>query len=235
MSSIIGQDTHWEKKESQNGSHRRAVWSSVTQLSMEPHFGATLQGRAVSKQTKGPISRTKNRKKAVSNLFLENGSLFRDRAFFSPNMIMKKKNGSPLKKRADFQNYSPREPFWLSFLSQCSYLCCNDLHLLHLLSFLPFEEWINVKNYLWIRSHWLWNSPNCILQHQLVSLSQSRRSITLYEIFWECIVALILDNFTDLCDHEGKRYTGGLKVTKGVLKLIFNKVINCPSRRRFIF
>ncbi len=28
---------------------------------------------------------------------------------------MKKKNGSPPQKRADFQNYSPREPFWLSF------------------------------------------------------------------------------------------------------------------------
>ena len=26
-----------------------AVWSSVTQPSMEPHFGATFQGRAVSK------------------------------------------------------------------------------------------------------------------------------------------------------------------------------------------
>ena len=34
---------------------RRAIWSSVTQLSMEPHFGATLQWRAVSKQKKGPI------------------------------------------------------------------------------------------------------------------------------------------------------------------------------------
>ncbi len=29
------------KKESQNGPPRRAVWLSVTQLSMEPHFGAT--------------------------------------------------------------------------------------------------------------------------------------------------------------------------------------------------
>ena len=56
----------------------RAVWSSVTQPSMEPHFGASFQE------------------------------------------IMKKKNGSPLKKRADFQNYSPREPYWLSFfLSVC--------------------------------------------------------------------------------------------------------------------
>ncbi len=51
--------------------------------------------------------------------FLENSSLFRRRAFFSPDMIMKKKNGSPLKKTADFQNYSPREPFWLSLFSQC--------------------------------------------------------------------------------------------------------------------
>ena len=48
------------KKESQNGSPRRAIWSSVrrgtidllvlprlTQLSMELYFGATLQARAV--------------------------------------------------------------------------------------------------------------------------------------------------------------------------------------------
>ncbi len=55
--------------------------------------------------------------------------------FFSPNMIMKNKNGSPPQKRADFKNYSPREPFWLSFFSQCihfptqrkthKYLCAN--------------------------------------------------------------------------------------------------------------
>ncbi len=34
---------HWEKRESQNGSPRRAVWSSVTQLSItlqESHFGS---------------------------------------------------------------------------------------------------------------------------------------------------------------------------------------------------
>ena len=30
------------------------------------------------------------------------------------------KSGSPTQKRADFQNYSPRELFWLSFFSQCS-------------------------------------------------------------------------------------------------------------------
>ncbi len=35
-------------------------------------------------------------------------------------MIMKKKNGSPLQKRADFQNYSSREPFWLSFFFSVS-------------------------------------------------------------------------------------------------------------------
>ncbi len=29
---------HWEKKESQNGSPRRAIWLSVTQLSMELHY-----------------------------------------------------------------------------------------------------------------------------------------------------------------------------------------------------
>ena len=37
-----------EKKESQNGSPRKAVWLFVAQLSMELHFGATLQGRVVS-------------------------------------------------------------------------------------------------------------------------------------------------------------------------------------------
>ena len=34
-----------KKKESQNGSPRKAVWSSVTQLSMELHFGALLYKR----------------------------------------------------------------------------------------------------------------------------------------------------------------------------------------------
>ncbi len=41
-----------KKKENQNVSPRRAVWLSITLLSMEPHFGATLQGWAVSKQKK---------------------------------------------------------------------------------------------------------------------------------------------------------------------------------------
>ncbi len=31
-----------KKKESQNGSPRRAIWLSVTQLTLELHFGATL-------------------------------------------------------------------------------------------------------------------------------------------------------------------------------------------------
>ncbi len=41
-------------------------------------------------------------------------------------LLGEKKNGSPPQKRADFQNYSPREPFWLFlktalfFLSVCS-------------------------------------------------------------------------------------------------------------------
>ncbi len=42
------------KKDSQNGSPRRIDWSSETQLSMKLHFGATLQGGAVSEQKKGP-------------------------------------------------------------------------------------------------------------------------------------------------------------------------------------
>ncbi len=57
------------------------------------------------------------KKRTVSNLLLENGSHFRGRAFIFVNMIMKIKSGSPPQKRADFQNYSPREPFWLSFFS----------------------------------------------------------------------------------------------------------------------
>ena len=47
---ILSNNAVTEKKDSQNGSPRRVVWSSVTQLSMELHFGATLQGRPVSKQ-----------------------------------------------------------------------------------------------------------------------------------------------------------------------------------------
>ncbi len=43
---------HTAKKESQNGSPRRAIWLSVTQLSMELHFGATLYRRAVSEAKK---------------------------------------------------------------------------------------------------------------------------------------------------------------------------------------
>ena len=35
------------KKKSQNGSPRRAIWLSVTQLSLELHFGATIHRRAV--------------------------------------------------------------------------------------------------------------------------------------------------------------------------------------------
>ncbi len=31
------------------------IWSSVTQRSMELHFGASLYGRVVSEQKKGPI------------------------------------------------------------------------------------------------------------------------------------------------------------------------------------
>ncbi len=41
-----------EKKREPKCSPRRAVWSSVTQLSMELQFGATIQGRAVSEQKK---------------------------------------------------------------------------------------------------------------------------------------------------------------------------------------
>ncbi len=44
-----------KKKESQNGSPRGAIWLSVTQLSLELHFCATLHRRAVSEQKKGPI------------------------------------------------------------------------------------------------------------------------------------------------------------------------------------
>ncbi len=41
-----------KKKESQNGSSRRAIWLFVTQLSLELHFGAALHRRAVSEQMK---------------------------------------------------------------------------------------------------------------------------------------------------------------------------------------
>ncbi len=47
--------THWEIKESQTGSPKRAIWLSLTQLSMQLNFGATLYRRAVSEQKKGPI------------------------------------------------------------------------------------------------------------------------------------------------------------------------------------
>ncbi len=40
-------------------------------------------------------------------------------ATLSKHDYEEKKNGSPLEKRTDFQNYSPRKPFWLSFFSQC--------------------------------------------------------------------------------------------------------------------
>ncbi len=60
------------------------------------YFGATLQWRAVSEQKKR------------SNL-----------ALFSEvepkHDYEEKKNDSPLQKRDDFQNYSPREAFWISF------------------------------------------------------------------------------------------------------------------------
>ncbi len=67
---------HWEKKRAKMA--RRAIWLSVTQLSLELelHFGAKHD--------------------------------------------YEEKNGSPPQKRADFKNYSPREPFWLSFFSQCT-------------------------------------------------------------------------------------------------------------------
>ncbi len=61
---------------------------------MELHFGASLQGRAVSEQ----------------------------------------KNSSPLEKRADFQNYSPREPFWLSFFLSAVPSGEKSVHL-------PFQMW----------------------------------------------------------------------------------------------
>ncbi len=79
----------------------RAVWLSLTQLSMELYFGATLQRRAVSEEKK-----------------VRFGSHLIELGFFLKNDY-EEKNGSPLQKRADIQNYSPREPFWLSFSSQC--------------------------------------------------------------------------------------------------------------------
>ncbi len=51
--------------------------------------------------------------------FIGEPSLFRGRAFFFPKHDYEEKNGSPSQKRADFQNYSLREPFWLSFFSKC--------------------------------------------------------------------------------------------------------------------
>ncbi len=89
---------HWEK-ESQI---RRAIWLSVDQLSMELYFGATLQSRAG---------------KQLSWIF-ENSCLFNGRAFFLQTWVWKKKQ-LPRQKRADFQNYFPREPFWLTFF-QCA-------------------------------------------------------------------------------------------------------------------
>ncbi len=47
----------------------------------------------------------------------------------APNMIMKKKNGSPLNKRADFQKYSPREPYWLSFFLSVGDCSCSFNHI----------------------------------------------------------------------------------------------------------
>ena len=72
------------KKESQNGSPGRAIWLSVTQLSMELHFCATLYRRAVSKHD------------------------YEEKKWLS---ITKESRFSKL--------LSKREPFWLSFFSQC--------------------------------------------------------------------------------------------------------------------
>ncbi len=85
--------------QTQNGSHRRAVWSSVTQLSMELDFGATLQGRAV-------LLESRSGKRLSSQRYIQ---------LFSHKHGYEEKKGSPLQKRADFQNYPPRGPFWISF------------------------------------------------------------------------------------------------------------------------
>ncbi len=67
---------------------KRAIWLSVTQLSMELHFGVTLYRRAVSEQ----------KKRSDLALHVKESRFGCD------------KTGSPLKNSTKFRSGSPREP-----------------------------------------------------------------------------------------------------------------------------
>ena len=87
-----------KKKESRNGSPRKAVWSSVTQLSLELHFGATLQGRAVSEQNKSDLAPP----------------------FFSKH----EKNSSPLEKKSRFSKLLSKRAIFGSLFFSVQLLTC---------------------------------------------------------------------------------------------------------------
>ncbi len=77
--------THWEKKESQNGSPRRAIWLSVTQLSLELHFGAKHyyeEKKRLSSTKESRFSKLLS-KRAILALFFFSVRVFLLRVFFS--------------------------------------------------------------------------------------------------------------------------------------------------------
>ncbi len=93
---------------------------SVTQLSLELHFGATLHRRAVSEQKRSDcLSMNIKESHFGWGAVLENCSLFRGRASFSPNMIMKK-NPLSSTKVSLFSKLLSKRAILLSFFSQCN-------------------------------------------------------------------------------------------------------------------
>ena len=71
---------------------------------------------------------------------------------------------------------------------------CNDLYLPHLLNFLHYEDWIDVKNDLWIKSHWLIGICHYVdssyvddAMHQHLCLNDLDKSVFFVLHPWECI------------------------------------------------
>ncbi len=91
-----------EKKGGQNNSPRRAVWSLVTQLSIELHFGATLSIENHSFEKKRAVSK-----------------LFRGRAF-SPKHDYEEKTALLYKREQIFKITLQKSNVGPIFFSQCS-------------------------------------------------------------------------------------------------------------------